>query len=217
MKIIPREVTKRKPITWSKAIRKLQKRSKLTSFQKEVLIGTLLGDGSLEANAYGKNFRLKIEHEKRHESYVEWKYHVFREWSLSKPKFQQRTNSWRFRTISHPILRRFQKLFYKDRKKIVPMKIGQILTSPVSLAVWFMDDGALGPKRKGITLNTQSFTKKENERLREWLARNFSLETSLHKDKKSWRIYIFPRSVSKFVKLTKEMILPEFKYKLSFC
>jgi len=216
MKVIPREVAKRKPITWSREIRRLQKRLKLTSLQRDVLIGTLLGDGCVISNVYGKNYRLHIQHSDKQRKYVEWKYQVFQEWCLSKPKFQQETNSWKFRTISHPVFTRFHELFYRNGKKILPKKIDKFLRSPVTLAVWFMDDGALGPKRQGVTFNTQNFTQEENERLRKCLTKNFHLETSLHKDKRYWRIYIFPRSVFQFTRLVEKIILPEFRYKLSF-
>lgn len=213
MKIIPREVKRRKPITWSREIRELQKRLRLTRFQKEILIGTLLGDGCLEVNAYGKNYRFMIGHQKKHKGYVEWKYHIFEEWCLSKPKFQSLTNSWRFRTISHSIFTKFQKMFYRNGKKILPKEINRILKSPISLAVWFMDDGALGPKKRGLTLNTQNFTKEENKRLMKCLENNFCLNLSLHKDKKYWRIYILPKSVFQFRKRVEKFVLPEFKYK----
>jgi len=175
-----------------------------------------LGDGCLIPNAYGKNYRLQIEQGVKEKKYVWWKYQVFKNWTLNSPKFQKRTNSWKFRTISHPVLTKFYKLFYQDGKKIIPKNIDKLLMNQISLAVWFMDDGALGPKRQGITLNTQNFTKEENEQLRECLTKSFHLKTSLHKDKKYWRIYIFPASVSQFVKLIRKTVLPEFNYKFPF-
>lgn len=181
--------------------------------QKEVLMGTLLGDGCLISNAYGKNYRLQIAHSTRQKEYVEWKYRVFNEWCLSKPKFQRWTDSWKFRTISHPVFTGLHRLFYREAKKVLPDEIEEILTSPLSLAVWFMDDGTNGPTG-GFTLNTQNFTREENEILRGILKRNFQLETSLHRDKAYWRIYIFPRSRERFIGLVKQFIIPELKYKL---
>jgi len=111
------------------------------------LIGTLLGDGSLVANAHGKNYRLQIEHQKKQKSYLEWKYRVFERWCLSPPKFRVKTNSWYFRTISHPIFTEYRSLFYQAfyqaKKKIIPKEIETLLTNPVSLAVWYMDDGGV--------------------------------------------------------------------------
>lgn len=193
----------------------MQERLKLNSFQRKILIGTLLGDGCLISNAYGKNYRLQIEHMSKHKKYVDWKYKIFKNFCLSRPKFQQRTNSWKFRTISHPDFTKFREMFYWNGRKILPIEISKILTSPIILAVWFMDDGALGPGqgRKGLTFNTQNFSREENEKLRDLLKNKFLLKTSLHKDKTSWRIYIFPRSVPRFKKLVIKLIFKEFKYK----
>ena len=214
MKAIPREVERARPITWSREIRELQTRLlNLNSTQEGVLIGTLLGDGSLISNAYGKNYRLQIAHSTRQKEYVEWKHRVFSRWCLSKPKFQRWTDSWKFRTVSHPVFTGWHSLFYRGTKKILPSEIGGILTNPLSLAVWFMDDGTNGPKG-GLTINTQNFTKEENEALRGILKRNFHLETSLHRDKKYWRIYIFPHSRERFTGLVEQYIIPELKYKL---
>lgn len=216
MRVIPREVVRRKTITWSNKIRILQKRLALTSFQKEILIGTILGDGCLAVNAHGRNFRLHVEHMAKHHTYVQWKYQIFKEWTLSPPIFLDRTNSWKFRTISHPSFTELHKMFYRDRKKIIPEEIDNLLKSSLSLAVWFMDDGALGPHKKGLTLNTQSFSKKDNQKLMNCLKKNFQLNVTLHRDKNNWRIYILPSSTTQFRELTGKLILPEFKYKISY-
>jgi hypothetical protein len=79
-----------------------------------------------------------------------------------------------------------------------------------------MDDGALGPKRLGVTFNSQSFNFEDNQRLRGCLKENFRLETSLHKDKESWRIYVLPRSMPCLKGLIFDFVLPELKYKFPF-
>jgi len=219
MKVIPREVVKRKKhITWSREIREMQKKFNLKLIQEQVLIGTVLGDACLIPNVGGKKYRLQIEHCVKQKKYVWWKHEIFRGAVVSTPKFQVRTNSVRFRTISHPVFGEFYNLFYKDKKKILPKNINKLLDNSVSLAVWFMDDGALGNKAKnpGLILNTQGFSLDENQRLQECLKNNFGLSTTLHKDKEYWRIYIAAYSVPLFRTIVQDDILPEFKYKLSF-
>ncbi|PIV46786.1 hypothetical protein COS21_03520 [bacterium (Candidatus Gribaldobacteria) CG02_land_8_20_14_3_00_41_15] len=217
MKVIPREVVKRKhAASWSKEIREMRHKLQLTSLQKSFLVGTILGDGCLTANVGKKNFRLQVEQSAKQKDYVWWKYQIFREWVLMEPKFQPKNRSWRFRTISHPDLNEFHQLFYQGKKKIVPKNIGEILTDPFSLAVWFMDDGALGPKRKGSTFNSQNFDFADNQKLRNCLKANFGLETSLHKDKTSWRIYVLPKSITLLRTLIMDIVLPEMRYKFPF-
>jgi hypothetical protein len=214
MEVTPREVKGMKSSTWSKEIRELHKKLRMNSFQEAVLIGTLLGDGSLVANAYGKNYRLRIEHQKAQKEYVEWKYHVFKEWCLSKPKFRIKTNSWYFRTISHPVFTRYRNLFYQEGRKIVPKRIDLLLRDPISLAVWFMDDGGIQADKRNPSISTHSFTKRENLLLRKVLWQNFGIETNLNWDGKGNRLYIPKRSLKRFVSLISPYILPSMKYKI---
>lgn len=213
MKAIPREVERRDHSTWSKSTRNLQKRLKLSSLQKEVLIGTLLGDGCLIANVYGKNYRYQAEQSDFQKKYLLWKYRIFQEWCLSEPKFQERSRSWKFRTISHPDLTNFREKFYCNGKKIVPLNYRFMPRSPLSLAMWFMDDGTIGPS-SGLTLNTQNFSQEDTKRLMKFLKSHFGLQCSLHKDKTSWRIYILSESVPRFVSLVDKFVIPEMRYKL---
>lgn len=78
-----------------------------------------------------------------------------------------------------------------------------------------MDDGCLMTNREGFTFNTQSFTREENERLRECLRDAFNLaHTSLHRDKMRVRLYIKKASLSRLRQLLQEYMLPGFTYKL---
>ena len=51
----------------TKEIREYKNTLKLTDIQKSILIGTLLGDGHLETQDEGKTYRLKIEHQSKHD------------------------------------------------------------------------------------------------------------------------------------------------------
>ncbi len=89
------------------ALREYKQRLTLSLTQREVLIGTLLGDGHLDMR--GREAGLKIEHGATQEEYVQWKYSVFSEWVRTPPKlklvFDGRTKriyrKWWFNTLSH--------------------------------------------------------------------------------------------------------------------
>ncbi len=213
--VISREVKNCSKVnSWSKSVRDLQKTLTLDSIQEQVLIGTLLGDGSLGPNVYGKNFRLEMIQTDKQKNYLDWKAKIFRNWCLSCPSFNQKTNSWRLKTISHPELTDYRSLFYLNGKKIVPKSIGKIMRSALSLAVWFMDDGTKGPQ-DGYTLNSQSFNRKGNEILIKVLQRNFGLkQVSLHRDKKYYRLYIGSQSRLNFENLVRPFLVPVMFYKL---
>lgn len=192
----------------------MRKSIQLTEQQYTFLIGTMLGDGSLVEIRSKNNLRLKIQHGDKQSDYVFWKYEMMKSLVLSPPVFEQRTNSWQFRTISHPSLTKLGDLFYKDRKKIVPPSINQLLTEPMSLAVWFMDDGSKN-RNDGLILNTQCFTKHETELLRECLKKNFGIEhISLQADKNGWRLYIQKASTTLMTNIMRPFILPSMMYKM---
>ena len=63
----------------SNEIESYKKTLKLSNFQKEVLAGTLLGDGCLETQNKGRTYRLKVEHSLTQKDYVNWKYEIFKD------------------------------------------------------------------------------------------------------------------------------------------
>lgn len=215
MKVIPREVKKTKVITNSSDIRKLRDNITLSKYQKEILVGTLLGDSCLIPNIWGKNYRLQVSHSRTQKELVDWKYKIFKNFTLSSPKYDKIINAWKFRTISHPEFTDLYKGFYRNKKKIVPKDIVKVIT-PVGLAVWFMDDGSIGPRKQGYILNSQCFSLEENLKLKYCLEKKFGItEVSIHKDKKFHRLYIKLSSMKKFFVTVSPHIIPSMKYKLS--
>ena len=119
-----------------------------------------------------------------------------------------------FKTISHPELTILGDLFYKKRQKIVPREIASLLRDPLSLAVWFMDDGSKN-RNDGLILNTQCFTKDETERLKDCLSSNFGINhVSLQKDKSGWRLYVQSASSDHMTQIIRPYVLPILAYKL---
>lgn len=180
--------------------------------QRSIIIGTLLGDGSLIETFSKKNLRLQIDHCDAQKAYVQWKYEQLKSLILTPPTYQVKNRSWRFRTISHPELTEIGRLFYRNRQKVVPQGLEQLLT-PLGLAIWFMDDGAAHPT--GALINTQSFKKDECEYLQKILKQSFSItHTNLHKDHNGWRLYIGARSRQRFIQIVQPFLLPCMMYKL---
>ncbi len=198
----------------SKKVIELRKNLKFSKFQKDVLVGKILGDASLVATITGKSYRLQVEQGIRQEKYVFWLAEIFQKWIISQPKFMKKHNSYRFRTISHPQISEFRKIFYPNRKKIIPSDINKLLNHPIGLAVWFMDDGGLSTSGRAITISTHSFTKTENNLLIECLNANFGLKVNLNWDGKGFRLYFPVKEIPKFRKIVSSYILPEMKYKI---
>ena len=201
--------------TNSKEVRQLRGTLSLTSIQRAVLIGSVLGDGCLSYNRReGRiNSRLQIAHSVKQRPYVLWKYQIFSDWVLSPPKYVSANNSWRFRTLSHPEFTAVHKLFYRDSRKIIPLNINSIFIEPMSLAIWIMDDG-FRKGEKGLSLSTHCFSIEEIELLRSCLYKNFLLETTIHWDGKGHEIHFPSRMASKLLDFVGKIILPTMQYKL---
>lgn len=134
--VIPREARR---ITYSTEIRNLKKRLSLSDYQRSVVIGTLLGDGSLAANWSKTNFSLQVAHSVKQETYLLWKYGILKDWILSKPRYYPRNKSITIKTISHPEISQLASLFYPHGRKVMPNNIRELIQDPIILAVWYMD------------------------------------------------------------------------------
>lgn len=185
----------------------------LSKIQQAVLIGTLLGDGCLEKN--GNFCRLQIKHSLKQQGYVNWLYSIFKNLTKTEPKVIG-LGDYRFRTITTTVFSRYHSLFYPDGKtKIVPNNIKELLTDPLALAVWYMDDGKRRPDCRGVFLDTICFPETEQLELIECLEMNFGLEDlRLHWNGDGHHIYIPARNADRFCSIIREYLIPSMLYKL---
>ena len=213
--VIPRES---KRITYSSEIRAL----KLIPFSPEqmsIIKGSLLGDGCLHAGWPGtsKNFVFSKTHSVKQREYVEWICTKLRPFILKKPYLYEPVQSLKLRTISHSALTALRGVFYLNGKKILPEDIHTIISDPLALAVWFMDDGNAvneGNVTRGYHLNTQSFSRLENERLVEALERMYDIHCTIQQNNGKCRIFVRVASMEKFAEVIYPHIIPSMMYKL---
>jgi len=186
----------------------------LTQLQKSVIIGTILGDGYLRIIPGRKNAILEINHSFKAKDYVDWKYLILKNITVSPPK-RRRTNegriAYRFYTKQLSELTELYKIFYKDNKKVVPDNL--ILNSTI-LSVWYMDDGSKCGN-SNFYLNTQQYSLDDQRKLINKLE-NLGLKARLNKDKKYWRIRFLSESLSEFKRLIGDEIILSMKYKIGY-
>src|SRR3990167_3753425 len=193
-------------------------RGVLSQRQREILIGTLLGDAHLEKN--GQYSRLRVDHYEKHKDYIYWLANEFLPFSLEPRQvfdFDKRNSKtysrWHFSTRSLPIFDEFREMFYLNGKKIVPKSISKLLT-PLSLAIWYMDDGFRRKDSKGFYLCTSSYTQEEHKVLQEVLFKRFMILTKVHHQREYLRMFIPSASANTFNGLIKPYVLPDLNYKL---
>jgi len=186
----------------------------LTQFQKSLIIGTVLGDGYLRILPRSKNALLEINHSFNQKDYVDWKCDSLKEFVKSKPKIRKNNGNrfaYRFYTKQHTELTKIYKSFYQNGKKLIPDNLD---LDPVSLAVWYMDDGSKC-RDSDIYLNTQQFELNDQRKLISALEK-LGLKVKINKDKNYFRLRFLKSSIPKLRELLKNKIIPSMQYKLSF-
>jgi hypothetical protein len=196
-----------------------------TQKQTDLLIGTLLGNGSLQTTN-GQTWRYEALHKAIHKSYIEHKYDVLKNYCNHEPtytsvydeerqKFYQR---YSFTTLESDELRFFGNLFYTKHNgkwiKTIPPNIRNYLT-PAALAYWYMDEGALKWKGQSnaVRLCTDSFQEFEVKRLKDALIKNFDLKCFLQTKNNICRISILETSYPELKELIVPHLLPCMYYK----
>ena len=169
----------------------------LSQEAKDVIIGSLLGDGRV-----GPDGAFREKHSEKQVKYLEWKSDALKP-IISKKGYNAYTSvdersgtriyGVSIRTIAHSFLYEMRNKFYKlinnEWIKIIPDNIEELLNEKV-LAIWFMDDGCTDwGYRRGIKkyanqkpqckISTQCFTKEEVERLQIVLENKWQLYTYL--------------------------------------
>lgn len=183
----------------------------LTQLQKSLIIGTLLGDVYIRKLKGRKNAFLEVNHSFSQKEYVDWKYNVLKNLTISKPKMRRGNGNriaYRFYTKQLPELTEIMNMFYIGNKKIIP----NIKLDPIMLAVWFMDDGSRS-RESDVYLNTQQFNENDQRSLLESL-KLLGLYARLNKDKEYYRIRFMKSSIPRLHDLICEHIIPSMKYKI---
>lgn len=197
------------------------KYEEIPSELKEVIVGLALGDIHIRRRKKTHNTYLCLKQSIKNEPYIMHLYELFQEYCNMTPRIRDTRllgkmhESIYFDTLSYSAFNKFHDMFYKEKVKIVPSNIEELLTAR-GLAYWAMDDGTAD--RSGFVLHTNSFTKEDVELLVRTLKDKFYLDCSIHtrKDKmrKPYMIYIKARSWVRFKSLIEPYVIAHFEYKL---
>lgn len=198
--------------------------SVLTPIQQSVLIGSLLGDGTMRMGKRAINANFKVDHGLKQKEYVFWKYEILKNFVTTSPKLSYRTDakdqryekSWWFRTIRHPLFTDMYYEYYTTEgyrcgTKIVPTGMYNSI-DPLAIAVWIMDDGSYNQNK--LDISTYSFTLQEVEFLCAILLKKFNILMSYHRDRdKGYRMYANMSETQKLVNLIQPYVIPTMMYK----
>ena len=181
----------------------------LTERQRSIIAGCLLGDGTMRCK---ENALLEINHAYSQKEYVDWKYSELRRFVTTPPKIRNGNNAriaYRFTTKSLPALTKIYNQFYHNGSKRIPKDVN---LRPISLAIWFMDDG--NKSHRALYLNTQRFSIADQYKLIKMLKEQSGLKAYLNRDKQYYRLRIAVSSVPRFKRIVGRHMLKMFEYKI---
>ena len=181
------------------------KQATLTPFEKEVIDGCLLGDGTLTKS--GKEYRLRIEHALKDREYVSWKFEKLKRLCISDVQYVSNHDSTRFGTVGHPEITVLRQKWYRPVKQVPE----DLVLTPIMLAIWFMDDGT--KHRDTVDISVHSFSEQSLHLLQKQVSLLGS-KTTVNSDGKGKRLYILKKSYPSFKRLTKPYILKCMERKL---
>ena len=209
---------------------------KLTLRQVEILYGTMMGD-TQKFGTDGASFL--VRHGEEQKDYVFWMYKEFqniasknslKNYANIDNRNRNVTTGWQFYTHANSDVQECSKLFYNSGHKEVNQEILSRLT-PLSIAVWFQDDGKTGFGYRSYkdnldkdtptcTFCTESFSKQSCEIIQKWFLDKYGIGTQLKEKELStgigYRIKVNADCTYKFFEMIKPYVIPLFYYKIDY-
>lgn len=162
-----------------KSYTELLQNIEMTEEEKQIVYGTLLGDGHL--SIIKERPFLRVEHGAKQKEYAEWKYKKLENLTTKKGVIKSNRDSYYFGTRCIGDLEYFYKLFYTpEGVKRLPQDF-EAFINPLSLAVWFLDDGTNAERQTKAELIVQGYTSFDIGRMIATFRLKFGVECNLVK------------------------------------
>jgi recombination protein RecA len=125
----------------------------LSHFQWEAILGGLMGDGSLSRSQGVHAARYRFDHCSKQAEYCDWKGSHFANIDVSR-SVRASDGVVAFDVTPLPELTELREAVYFEGKKVFSEDYLKQLT-PLSLAIWYMDDGSFSLRAKGVQERTK--------------------------------------------------------------
>lgn len=189
---------------------------------KHIIAGLILGDAYV-TKPHGKSRRssLDIKGDAKSLLYLEWLHQELAPLGVSELKLKKGYHQYRFITKSSEKIGEFRRIFYPNGIKTIPESISSMLTSPLTLAVWYQDDGHLDCRSKyhyNAIFATHCFSFESCKLLTSALQENFDLDVRVNKctmrGKLYYKLYVTSASMPHFIELVEPYMTSCFAYKI---
>jgi recombination protein RecA len=195
---------------------------RLSDFQWEVVLGSLMGDGALSPTRSGGGARVRFGHGARQVEYAEWKASLLANVGSSRSTNAKGAVFYDFSPL--PELAELRRAVYIGGKKVFSHDYLKQLT-PLSLAIWYMDDGSFSLRAKGLQARTrdgsgradicvEAMESTTRIRLADYLADTWGIVPKLI-DRAGKAVFVFSKDeTAKLHALIGPFVHPSMEYKL---
>lgn len=194
----------------------------LSKLQWEAALGMLMGDGALSPSRSGFSARLRWGHGSRQIEYGDWKASLFSNLKVSRSSNAKGAVFYDVQPLVE--LAELRRTVYRDGKKVFDQAYFERL-SPLSLAIWYMDDASFALRSKGLQARTaggsgraeicvQAMSPDSRRRLVKHLAERWDLHPKLIR-RADKAVLQFPTAETrKLQELIAPFVHPSMSYKL---
>ena len=185
---------------------------------KQLILGSLLGDGTF-TKACETAYCMTIVHSEKQLEYLKFKENILKKYNLSSgikqmvtfdKRYKHDYVTYRLRSRTNAIFKEIRSTFYSTNcKNITDTSIFKDL-SPLGLAIWYMDDGYV--TRSSCIFSTVSIPTETQEKIAEILLHNFDLHFTVGHNDNS--MYLCTSDFEKFKTIIAPYITEDLQYKL---
>jgi recombination protein RecA len=197
---------------------------RLSDFQWQVVLGSLMGDGALSPTRSGHGARFRWGHGAKQTVYGDWKASLFANLTVSR---STNAKGAVFHDVQPlPELAELREAVYLGSKKVLSDDYLKQLT-PLSLAIWYMDDGSLSLRSAGKQQRTaggsgrseicvEAMDPTTRQRLRDYLTDTWGIDARLTSRGKARKaVLLFSRNATdRLHALVAPFVHPSMEYKL---
>jgi recombination protein RecA len=199
---------------------------RLSSQQVQLILGSLMGDGSLSPNRRGRSgTRFRMGHGAKQAAYLDWKVSLLENIEHSRTVNAKGAVFADFTPLPE-LSELHEAVYFGDGKKHLSWDYLKSLT-PLALAVWYMDDGGFTVRSKGtqertaggtgrIEICVEAMSPGSRDRLASYLRDTYGLEVKLTSRgaRQMSVLHFSTASSAKFQKLIAPHVHPSMDYKL---
>jgi len=187
----------------------------MKNLTKQFILGSLLGDGSLNKKYHKRYSEI---HSIKQKEYLKWKKDIFEKDFKVKYREYTRKNGYKECGLwfsDNSLKKIYQLIYINDRRTITKKLLNQL--NHIALAILHQDDGNLNGTILKIAVC--NFSDKECNLLINWIKTKYNINFIFYKSKNKNKLYnmikLNKEEIPKFINLIKKYIHPSMNYKIN--